>query len=287
VRGYDHRYRGVPRQDEFAVCAHPDGRSVAFAVADGVSTAPLGHRGAEVACATAVRALCGRPVGPPPWPAVLAEVAAALTVEAARWIGGNGSEHPADPSDPAAAARLLGTTLVAGVAYRTDPARPGGGVARASLAQVGDSAAWLLRPGRYDPLLTGKGAAGTTPLAGAVAPLPWLPAEPRTADLTMPGDAVLLIGTDGFGDPLGDGDGLVGALFSDALYPGALCPGVPVPDPPAPDPPALDPLCPDPLCPGAPARPPSPVGLARLLDFSRETFDDDRALVAVWPGGAR
>jgi hypothetical protein len=68
-------------------------------------------------------------------------------------------------------------------------------------------------------------------------------------------DSVLLIGTDGFGDPLGDGDGKVRQLFAGHL-----------------------------------ASPPAARGLAHLLDFSRETFDDDRTLVALWPravgGGA-
>jgi hypothetical protein len=29
--------------------------------------------------------------------------------------------------------------------------------------------------------------------------------------------------------------------------------------------------------------PPPALAFAHLLDFSRETFDDDRTLVAVWP----
>jgi hypothetical protein len=59
---------------------------------------------------------------------------------------------------------------------------------------------------------------------------------------------VLLVGTDGFGDPLGDGDGKVGQLFAEHLK-----------------------------------MPPPPRALAHLLDFSRETFDDDRTLLAIWP----
>ena len=30
------------------------------------------------------------------------------------------------------------------------------------------------------------------------------------------------------------------------------------------------------------ARPPDVVDFARLLDFSRSTYDDDRSLIAVW-----
>jgi hypothetical protein len=85
-------------------------------------------------------------------------------------------------------------------------------------------------------------------VSSIVSALPALPAriEPVTVPLT-PG-TVLLVGTDGFGDPLGDGSGLVGDLFREVL-----------------------------------ASPPPPLGLAHALDFSRETFDDDRTLLAVWP----
>jgi hypothetical protein len=61
---------------------------------------------------------------------------------------------------------------------------------------------------------------------------------------------VLLIGTDGFGDPVGDGRGVVAQLFCGELE-----------------------------------RPVPPLGFAHLLDFYRETFDDDRTLVALWPRG--
>ena len=70
--------------------------------------------------------------------------------------------------------------------------------------------------------------------------------RPTTARLSP--TQILLVGTDGFSDPLGDGDGLVGALFARHL-----------------------------------TTPPPPVWLAHVLDFSRETFDDDRTLLAVWP----
>jgi len=31
------------------------------------------------------------------------------------------------------------------------------------------------------------------------------------------------------------------------------------------------------------ATPPDIIDFARLLDFSRSTYDDDRSLVAIWP----
>ncbi|WP_207544239.1 hypothetical protein, partial [Mycobacterium alsense] len=63
---------------------------------------------------------------------------------------------------------------------------------------------------------------------------------------------VLLIATDGIGDPLGTGQGGVGNLLRDVLT--RPCP-------------------------------PSLIEFAHAMDFSRETFDDDRTLVAVWPRG--
>jgi hypothetical protein len=61
---------------------------------------------------------------------------------------------------------------------------------------------------------------------------------------------VLLVGADGIGDPLGSGDGGVGNLLRGVL---------------------------------AGAASPSPIGFAYVVGLSRETFDDDRILVAVWP----
>jgi hypothetical protein len=83
-------------------------------------------------------------------------------------------------------------------------------------------------------------------------PLPYVPESVEAVVEHLTASEVLLVGTDGFGDPLGDGTGPVGALFARHL-----------------------------------AVPPTPLRLAQLLDFSRETFDDDRTLVAVWPGGSR
>ena len=61
---------------------------------------------------------------------------------------------------------------------------------------------------------------------------------------------VSLVGTDGIGDPLGNGEGGVGNLLRSVL-------GTPTP--------------------------PTLVEFAHAVDFSREMFDDDRTLVTVWP----
>jgi serine/threonine protein phosphatase PrpC len=123
--------------------------------------------------------------------------------------------------------------------------RPRSGGAVAEVAGVGDSAAWLLRAGAWTALLGEQDGEILTP---AVAALPRVPAEVPASSVELDHGDVLLLGTDGIGGALGDGSGLVGAAFAAGL-----------------------------------AAPPAPLDLAHLLDFSRETFDDDRTLVAVWP----
>jgi serine/threonine protein phosphatase PrpC len=233
VRGYAHRYAGLPRQDDAAVVHHPASGAVVFAVADGVSAAPLAHLGATAACRAAVgaamRALdAGSPVE---WPTVM-EHAAWQVVEQAT------AALKLDGPDPGRAEEEMATTLIAGLV------RPTGAGADAVVARVGDSAAWVLRDGRYRALFDRTAAVITE---SAVTALPRVPAADVRGGPVAPGE-VLLIGTDGFGDPLGDGTGPVGAHFAVRL-----------------------------------AHPRPPVAFAHDLDFSRETFDDDRTLLAIWP----
>ena len=136
----------------------------------------------------------------------------------------------------------MATTLVAGCVM---PADRGAAV---SIIQIGDSSAWILQEDRYRCVLDQKHDPGAQIITSAVSPLPRIPDPLAPAEFLLPEDSVLLAGTDGFGDPLGDGGGKVGQLFAEHLK-----------------------------------TPPSPRALAHLLDFSRETFDDDRTLLAIWP----
>jgi hypothetical protein len=132
----------------------------------------------------------------------------------------------------------MATTLVTGLAVPSpeDPAF--------ALVQVGDTSAWVLRDGTFRPLWPpADGTIATT----AVTALPRVPEISVCRGGLAPGE-VLLVGTDGFGDPLGDGGGPVGAHFVAGL-----------------------------------AAPRPPLEFAHDLDFSRETFDDDRTLLAIWP----
>jgi hypothetical protein len=230
VRGYEHRHRGLPRQDDVAAAHHPATGAVAFAVADGVSAAPLAHLGATAACRAALAC-------------VLADLAVASTVDWAKV-----AEHAAwqvvrqavavlelPGPDPERAEKEMATTLVTGLV------RPDGAF---ELVQIGDTSGWLLHETTFRPLWP---AAKGTLAVSAVTALPRVPEISVRAGGLVPG-AVLLIGTDGFGDPLGDGAGEVGAHFAARL-----------------------------------ATPRPPLEFARDLDFSRETFDDDRTLLAIWP----
>ncbi|MFF4502641.1 protein phosphatase 2C domain-containing protein [Streptomyces sp. NPDC001401] len=249
VRGDQHRFDGRPRQDDVVVAWHEPTATVVFAVADGVSSAAQSHVGAALVCRTAVNDLLaqlGQDRSGPDWTRVLQAARYQLLMRVAR--GREPDEH-----DKAEAIRTLATTLVAGTVA---PTRDGS--MDVTLVRAGDSTAWCLQQGQFNPLLS-DGDSGPEEISStAVVALPRLSARAREMNYTLPPDGVLLVGTDGFGVPLGDGTGMVGDLFGSEL-------AVP---------------------------PAEPRTLAHLLDFSRETFDDDRTLLAVWPrhrlsGGTR
>jgi Protein phosphatase 2C len=236
VRGYSHRYNGAPRQDDAAAGADPRTGTVVFAVADGVSSADQSHIGASIACGTLVEMQrwmldSGHPID---LPRSVQTAAARITDRAAYLLRQNNPEQTA-------VERLLATTLTAG---HIEPDPQG---ALVTLVQVGDSGAWVLRDGRYHPLLERKNDPDAQVISSAVSPLPRLPDKIIPVQYHLAPQDVLLVGTDGFGDPLGDGDGEVGRLFAKHL-----------------------------------SAPPPARGLAHLLDFSRDTFDDDRTLLAIW-----
>jgi len=114
------------------------------------------------------------------------------------------------------------------------------------LAAVGDSPAFMLRGKDYD-LVVGEPERSDGLIGGGVDALPRSAGAARIARCSLEPRAVLLLCTDGLAMPLGGGAGEVGATLAREL-----------------------------------ARPPDVVDFARLLDFSRSTYDDDRTLVAVW-----
>jgi hypothetical protein len=244
VRGAAHRATGVPRQDECAVVLHSGSGTVIAVIADGVSNAELSHLGATVVCRTVVdyllRVLDLGSGGEVDWPDLLRCAGWSLVEYAARQVA------PAMELDPERAERLLASTVVVALVRPVGP-----GQAEARLVRVGDSCAWLLRADDWTPLFAPLSGPADELLPDGVFALPRVPAEitPVTVGLG-PGD-VLVLGTDGFADPLGDGAGEIGELFAAEL-----------------------------------ATPPPLPKLAWLLDFTAGTHDDDRTVLALWPAGS-
>ena len=239
-RGHLHRYNGAPRQDDFAVHRLPDGRVIVL-VADGVSAAPQSHIGAATVTKQAADWLhynLGEDLADTDWLALLKSTAWALTERAQALLA-------LDAPDPVRAEALLATTLVCAVIEPTGPHS-----LRAYLVSAGDSAAWLLSEGQFFEIVRGKTVPEVGVASSAVVGLPRLPTEVTSLVVDIAEDAVLLVGTDGIGDPLGNGQGGVGNLFRDVL---------------------TGPL------------PPSLIESVHAVVIRRETFDDDRTLVAVWP----
>jgi Protein phosphatase 2C len=239
-RGHLHRYNGAPRQDDFALHLLPDGRVIVL-VADGVSGAPQSHIGASTATKQAAEWLhsyLSDDIANTDWLALLKSAAWALTERAQTLLG-------LDAPDPVRAEEQLATTLACAVIEPT-----GVHTLRAYVIGAGDSVAWLLSAGQFVEVLAGKTVPPNGIASSAVVGLPRVPTEVIPMVIDIAENDVLLIATDGIGDPLGAGQGGVGDLFRGVLTKPSV---------------------------------PSLIEFAHAVDFSRETFDDDRTLVAVWP----
>lgn len=243
IRGYLHRATGAPRQDDLAVHRLPNGTVIAL-VADGVSEAQQSHIGSTVAVRSAAEWLyssLAEETGATDWHHCLASIAWALSEQCQRLLN-------LDEPDAERAEGLLATTLVCAV---VEPIASG--ALRAHVFSVGDSGAWLLSGGTFRDVLAGSRSTSEGFATSEVTALPRVPNAVEVVVLDIQIGDVLLLGTDGFGDPLGDGSGGVGNLFREVLT-GA---GVP-----------------------------SLIEFAHALDFSRDAFDDDRTLAAIWPDNA-
>ncbi|MFE9451255.1 protein phosphatase 2C domain-containing protein [Streptomyces sp. NPDC006739] len=242
VRGYAHRAEGRPREDDVAAAWEETTGAVVFAVADGVSDAGQPHIGSQLACRSAIDELLRQVRAGDgfvtDWPTLLGTVHWQLRAQAARLL----KRRDGQDASVEETADLLATTLVAGAAT---PTRDG---VRVALVSVGDSGAWAIKYQELYPLKGGKTLGADGLVSSAVQPLPYVPADIEPFHFHLDPASVLLLGTDGFGDPVGDGRGMVARLFAEEL-----------------------------------GGPPPPLAFAYLLDFYRETFDDDRSLIALWP----
>jgi hypothetical protein len=240
TRGYLHRYLGSPRQDDYAVVLRADQGPLILAVADGVSAAHHSHIGSTTAVHYACQWLARElptDIATTDWRKLLQDTAWAL-IERARVV------LALDQADAELAEQAMATTLVCAVCQPINDSQM-----TVWLVGVGDSGAWVLDGDDFTRVLGGKSASESGLTSSAVTGLPRIPDTVEAVEITVDSGQALLVGSDGFGDPLGGGTGEVGKLFSEVLG-GDI---------------------------------PSLHEFAHALDFSRETFDDDRTLVAVWP----
>ncbi len=253
VRGLYKRYLGGPRQDDLCLRLHEPSRTLVAAVADGVSGAPRSDLGAALAvrhAAAAVVRQLDEGACELDWESVFKHAAWALVEQQRR------DEDDPDAGVEAAGAALATTLLVAAItaAPPAEAAHDGNGsvaggelsAPRMQLAAVGDSPAYLLGAGGFEPLV-GELERPDALLGDGVQALPRAIRAAHGCTCALEPESVLLLCTDGLALPLANGTSEVGRVFAREL-----------------------------------SSPPEVVDFARLLDFSRNTYDDDRTLVAVW-----
>jgi serine/threonine protein phosphatase PrpC len=249
VRGGSHRWENTPRQDGFATAFIPEKNWVVVAVADGVSGAPQSHIGASVAVDSAINYFINTKaagIEQLNWKHVCEIIARnlKLTSKSMKSHGHTlGAVGETENDIAEAALKYLATTFVCAVITKD---QSGDGLT-AQVISVGDSGTWLLSDDKFHTVAGGKDD-GAEITSNDVTPLPYVPDVVDPVDVHVKPGEVLLLGTDGFGEPLGSGDGDLGSLFKTELK-----------------------------------TIPSPIAFANTLDFTRKYFVDDRTLVAIWP----
>ena len=254
-----HRLAGVPADDAYGWAVGPDG--LVLVVADGVGSVvgsgEAARTAVRVASVAGVEALgCSATVSGAPELATVGPDGAPDPGAADPGAADPGATDPGatdlDAADLDAAVRRA--IVAAGEALRDGPGATTLVVAavaldgRGRVARVGDSTALVLGAGEWRELFSEADPDGgsMSTLTGA---LPAARPEVELADLLIgPGEALVLV-TDGIGDPLRDGPGTVAPALGAAL-----------------------------------ASAPTPLGLAWVVDFSRQGCHDDRTVLALWKG---
>jgi hypothetical protein len=245
VRGLAHLYYGKVRQDSFGHLVTGDDRWLVAVVADGVSAGPYSHEAAEIVSRVGCRLLAAqleqRVAAELDWRAVLEGIAGEIVGHAHREL------DLVDPGVLEVAEQLAATALLAVVAL--DPTEEGDRPVH--VMSLGDTSAWVLRPDgtpAWESLQALKNS-GAVIASSATMALPGMPADlapPMTTSL-RPGEVLVLM-SDGVGDPLGGGTGEVGEYLA-----------------------------------GAWREPPDPFTFIAQVGFRRRSYDDDRTVLAVWP----
>jgi hypothetical protein len=257
LRGVSHLESGKPRQDAYLVTASRDERWLVGCVADGVSQGKLSHKAAELAGQEIVGALLDHlneldAAGEDadllslPWKHGAAEANTAIKDAFMRKLRSTAGHAEVQSVTEADARAYMSSTAVAFV-VATGPG-PDGCYPAAVTVAAGDSSAFLLSDGGWRPVTEVKGE-GQEVASSAVRPLPRDLADVRMEPVLLalrPGDVLAVI-TDGVGDPLGAGRGVVGAFLAEQWR-----------------------------------TPPDTLEFAHHVAFYRKTFVDDRTAVVVW-----
>jgi serine/threonine protein phosphatase PrpC len=260
LRGLSHRHSGKPRQDAYQLRVSANRLWLAGCVADGVSSGDYSHLAADLACREITRVLA-EALGEHPavqsaddWPLLAASLpwqqavdrASAAIVARASSSGESGDDTPqAGPArrDAHQVRQVMATTAVAFVVAAASTAD--GEIPFAVTVASGDSSALLLSGGQWHPVTSVKNV-GAEVASNAVLALPReVQVEPKGGVL-RPGEALAVI-SDGVGDPLGSGTGVVGRFLAAAW-----------------------------------SRPPELLSFAEHVAFYRKTFVDDRTAALVW-----
>jgi serine/threonine protein phosphatase PrpC len=243
VRGLSHQYYGTVRQDEFAYLVTRDRRWLVAAVADGLSSARYSHVAANIVCRDGCRhlerQLRDRDLTELDWPALFGDIADRVIARACEAF------KLREPHVETIAEQMAATALFAVMDLSSTRAGR-----RVRVMSLGDTSAWLLSPDHDMPwtALQAVKNAGSTVASASTAAVPALPrtfAPPVVTEL-HPGEVLVLM-SDGVGDPLGGGTGDVGRFLA-----------------------------------GAWRTPPSPLNFAAQVGFRRRSYDDDRTVLAVW-----
>ena len=257
LRGLSHQQYGRPRQDSYAYEFSDDSRWLVACVADGVSEGERSHEAADIAVSTIVARLAGvladvdsktsEELDALPWQKAVHEanrrIILAAQSQTDERVGHDFSEVRTERLTASQVARLMSTTAIV-LAVSTQPNGSGHHIYGLALA-AGDSSAFKLSAGFWTPLTATKTTDGGI-VSSSVRPLPEPHIVKYESGWLEPGECLVLM-TDGLGDPLGSGTGVVGRFLEHAW-----------------------------------AKPPDLLSFACQLGFLRKTYTDDRTAFAVW-----
>jgi hypothetical protein len=184
VRGPRHRKQGLARQDDFAVRLHEGAKTMVFAIADGVSAAPLSHLGATVAARSAVDDVVSQLDGQ-------SKVSWSRVFETASWSVQELADRREGKANVQSAQRLYATTLTVAVASTRY-----GAIEIESLT-VGDSGGVVVGQSGERTIFGGLRKSSQSTFVNETDALPRIPRNARPVRLRLPSSSILLLGTDG------------------------------------------------------------------------------------------